>query len=127
MPILNFSENASQQCKNHLREDGLAETALSTYSGKYPLAPELGAESRVPNAAAFPLKPRRNCHSTGGLCHVLPPTFAFPLSSFTAALLSSEPHHGIHFLVKKQLSLAFSLLQLPAGDQYQAILSLPGI
>lgn len=114
IPVLNFSEDASEQCNNCLRED----TALCAFSGKCPLALELGAEPSTPDGAAFLLKPRRNSHSAGGLhspTHLCLP-IPSPLSSFTSALLSSEQHPRINFLVKKHLSLAFSLLQLPAVE-----------
>lgn len=82
------------------------------------LALQLRLESSISHGPAFLLKPRRkNTVSRLALC---------PLSSFMAAFVSSRLHHRINFLIKIHLSLAFSFLQLPLGNNYQAIFSLPG-
>lgn len=129
-PVLNFSEDASQQCKNPLRGHGLSETALPAFSVKCPLALELGAESSVPNGAAFLLKPRRNHHGAGGLHCVLPPTFAFPhiVPSAVSRLPCSALNCTTGFI--SLLKNTFLLLSLSCSFQlvsnYRAMLSLPG-
>lgn len=81
------------------------------------LALQLRLESSISHGPAFLLKSRRkNTVSRLALC---------PLSSFMAAFVR-RLHHRINFLIKIHLSLAFSFLQLPLVNNYQAIFSLPG-
>lgn len=130
MPVVNFSEDASQQYKNCLRGNGLSETALPAFSVKCPLALELGAESNVPNGPAFLLKPRRSCHGARGLHCVLPPTFAFPhfVPSAVLWLPCSALNCTAGFI--SWLKKVFLLLSLSCSFQlvsnYRAMLSLPG-
>lgn len=117
MPVLNFSEDAFQRCKNRLRGNGLSKTALFAFSVKCPLAPELGAESSIPNGPAVLLKPRRNRHGARGLHRVLPPTFAFP--HCVPSAVSRLPCSALNCTAGcvawlKKVFLLLSL-QLPAG------------